>query len=125
MENARLTDDVERIRLENAHMHERNQTLEQDHLTDQEMIEDLKSKNESLQGLQDRFDQDQALIQELQDKCRLYEEEKTAQQQDQERIRMDFDLLTQEKTLLGDQLKQSDEKRKHIEEQFLNKSQQL
>ena len=122
VENTRLTDDIERTQLEHAHLIERNNTLEQTYLNDQQIIEELKSKNQSLQILQDRFDNDQQQINYLQEKCQLYEQEK-------ENIRQTFQTtieeLNQQKELLNDQLKQSEDKTRSNEEQLIAKTTEM
>ncbi|UJR31736.1 hypothetical protein I4U23_019216 [Adineta vaga] len=125
VENARLTDDVERIRLENAHLNERNNTLEQTYMNDQQTIDELSSKNEALQALQDRFDNDQQHINELQSKCQSYEQEKQNHQQENQTFQTTIEQLNQQKQLLNNQVKQSEEKARSKDEQLTVKTAEI
>ncbi|CAF4965323.1 unnamed protein product, partial [Rotaria sp. Silwood1] len=125
VENARLTDDVERIRLDNAHLTERNNTLEQTYINNQQIIDELKLKNQSLQTLQDRFDNDQQQINNLQEKCQLYEQEKDHIQQENNLIQTTIKQLKQEKELLNNQLKQIEEKISINQEQLTIKTTEI
>jgi myosin heavy subunit len=125
VENTRLTDDVERIRLENAHVNERNQTLEQLYSNNQEIIDELKSKNQSLQILQDRFDHDQKEIHHLQEKYLFIEQEKQTIQQEYQIIQTNMEQLNQQTQLLQKQLKQSEEKTRANDEQLTVKTAEI
>ncbi|CAF3478243.1 unnamed protein product [Rotaria socialis] len=109
VENTRLTDDLERIRLEISHLTERSNTLEQSYINDQQMIDELKLKNQSLQTLQERFDNDQQQISDLQEKCNLCEQEKENIQQKNQLFQTTIEQLNQEKQLLNNQIKESEE----------------
>ncbi len=125
VENTRLTDDVERVRLENAHLTERNNTLEQTYTNDQQIIDELKLKNQSLQILQERFDNDQQQINNLQEKYLLIEQEKDIIQQDKQVLQTNIEQLKQEKQLLNNQFKQSEEKSRVNEEQLTVKTAEM
>ncbi|CAF4276486.1 unnamed protein product, partial [Adineta steineri] len=125
VENTRLTEDVERIRLENAHLNERNNTLEQTYLNDQQIIDELNVKNQSLQILQDRFDNDQQQINNLQEKCQSYEQEKQNMQQENYTFQTTIEQLNQQKQLLNNQIKQSEDKSRTNEEQVTVKTAEI
>ncbi|CAF4346455.1 unnamed protein product, partial [Adineta steineri] len=125
VENTRLTEDVERIRLENAHLNERNNTLEQTYLNDQQIIDELNVKNQSLQILQDRFDNDQQQINNLQEKCQSYEQEKQNMQQENYTFQTNIEQLNQQKQLLNNQIKQSEDKSRTNEEQLTVKTAEI
>lgn len=125
MENTRLADEVERIRLENAHVIERNTNLEQAYTNDQEMIDQLKMQTESLQSLQQRFDDDQKQIGDLQTRSTLLEQEKQAMEKDQQSLQTNIDKLKQEKQILNDQVQQSHEKARANEEQLTVKTAEM
>ena len=122
VENARLSDDVERIRLENAHIHERNQSLEQTHANDEQIIEDFRVKNQSLGALQERFDSNQQQISDFEQRCQSYEQEKQSSQQAQKQFQTSIEELNQQKQLLTNQLKQSEETRGSNEKQIADKA---
>ncbi|CAF0737724.1 unnamed protein product [Adineta steineri] len=125
VENTRLTEDVERIRLENAHLNERNNTLEQTYLNDQQIIDELNVKNQSLQILQDRFDNDQQQINNLQEKCQSYEQAKQNMQQENYTFQTTIEQLNQQKQLLNNQIKQSEDKSRTNEEQVTVKTAEI
>ena len=118
VENTRLADEVERIRLENAHVIERNTNLEQAYANDQEMIDQLKMETQSLQGLQQRFDDDQKQIGDLQARNTSLDREKQAMEKDQQLLQTNIDKLKQEKQILNDQVQQSQEKARTNDEQL-------
>lgn len=125
VENTRLTDDVERVRLDNAHITERNNTLEQNYANDQQIIEELKLKNESLQSLQDRFDNDQLEINSLQEKCHLYEQEKETIQQENKLLQTKIEQVNKEKESIRNQLKQLEEKSSSNEKLLSDKTTEM
>ncbi|CAF3987060.1 unnamed protein product, partial [Rotaria sordida] len=125
VENTRLTDDVERIRLENAHLNERSNTLEQTYLNDQQIIDELKLKNQSLQSLQDRFENDQQQINNLKEQCQLYEQEKENIKQENQLFQTTIEQRNQEKELLNNQIKQIEEKSSSNQEQLTVKTAEI
>ncbi len=125
VENTRLTDDVERIRLENAHLSERNNTLEQTYTNDQQAIDELKSKNQSLQTLEERFNSDQQQINDLQGKYLVIKQEKDLIEQDKHTLQTNIEQLKQEKQLLNNQVKQSEDKARANEEQVTVKTAEM
>ncbi len=125
VENTRLTDDVERIQLENAHLNERNSTLEQTYSNDQQIIDELKLKNQSLQTLQDQFDNDQQQINNLQEKCHLFEQEKENIRQENQLLQTTIEQLNQQKQLLNNQFQKSEEKSRSNEEQLTVKTAEM
>lgn len=125
VDNTQLTDNIERIRLENAHLNERNNTLEQTYLNDQQIINELKLKNETLQILQDQFDNNQQQINNLQEKCFQYEQDKQNIEQDKQLFQTNIEQLNQEKQLLNNQLKQFEDKIRSNEEQLTVKTAEM
>jgi chromosome segregation ATPase len=123
VENTRLTDDLERIKLENAHTNERNQTLKETDLNNQKIINELKLLNQSLQTSQDQFDNDlQQQIKDLEGKCHSYEQEIQNIQQD--KIKQ-IEQFNQEKQLLNNQFKQSEDKVRSNEKQLTEKTAEI
>lgn len=118
VENTRLTDELERIRLDNAHLTERNTSLEQVYTNDQEVIEDLKTKNQSLQSLQAQFDTDQQQIANLHQKNILLEQEKETIAHDKQVMQQTLEQMKKEKQHLNEQVQQSQEKARANEEQL-------
>lgn len=125
VENTQLTAEVERIRMENAHVIERNTNLEQAYVNDQEMIEQLKMQTQSLQGLQQRFDDDQKQINDFQTRNTSLEQEKQTMEKNQQVLQMNIDKLKQEKQILNDQIHQSQEKARTSEEQLTVKTAEM
>ncbi|CAF1152906.1 unnamed protein product [Adineta ricciae] len=125
VENARLIEDVERIRMENAHLTERSNTLEQNYINDQQVIEELTLKNQSLQTLQDRFDNDQQQISELQSKCELYEQDKQKSQQEHQAFQTKIEQLNQQNQLFNNQIKQAEDKARAKDEQLTVKTAEI
>jgi len=103
VENARLTDDVERIRLENAQITERNQTIEQLHASQTETIENLKMKIDSVEILQKRLEENENLVENLKTKCQKNDEEK-------ENFVKTIEELEKQKNVSAGQLKNLEEK---------------
>lgn len=125
VENTRLVDDLERTRLENAQLNERSQTIEQDNLTNQQTIDELKLKNQSLEHLQAQYDQDQERIQNLQEKNVLLEQEKDNLRQNNDNFQLNINQLNDQKNRLNQQIQQAETKGKASEEQLMIKTTEI
>lgn len=125
VENTRLAEDFERVRLENAQIKERSSTLEENFRVDQNSIADLKLKISELQQLQDRFDRDQQKISSLEERCRNVVKEKDEMSQEMQRVKTSLANLQSEKENLLDKLKTSEKNRTEKENELQQSSTKL
>ncbi|CAF1364827.1 unnamed protein product, partial [Didymodactylos carnosus] len=115
-ENTHLLEQIESVQLDNAKLNEKCSQFETKLVENSQIIDELNAKNMSLQSLQNRFDNDQAKINNLKQMCLSFEQKITVKDQENERLTKLIDELNQRIQSLTNQLCDTEEKSKIVEE---------